>query len=1084
MTKLKTILSIATFASTSSSFSQVTYTWDDGGNNNSWNKASNWVGGNIPDGTNHIAFFNGLQSGIGSSGTKVYVTNEGGDIGTIRNLYGLSFLTENSNEQWRIYGNQGETPNKNVKIRVHNQIAHNLVNGGAATIFCTLEIVNDITWSMNGGSLLLSQPLDGTGNINGVSGPQIDGLGGLSLRGAGNYSGTITTGQGTINILNSEVLRNAVVNLNDTTTNRLTYNADVNIGEIKGNGILTLNGALNVGYRNTDSTLSGLISGGGPFNKKGTGTLTLTADNTYTGLTKIDGGAIRLGNGGTTGSIAGNISVGSGKTLIYNRSDDSTFSNIGGGGKIEVAGSGNLTLLGDHTNLSLATASNGTLKITRDDSGPLSIIGRIISNSETHIIKGGNWLNTYGGLISGSGTVRWEGGQKESKFRLERDQTYTGVTEIERGTLFLGKNGTAGWIESSSVIGNGFLRFNRLDPKTFSGVISDAISVEKYSLGITTITANNTYTGTTNVVEGTLLVNGSISTGDVTVGGGATLGGNGTIGGEINSNGVISPGTSVGTLTVNNDVTLTRKLLTEIDGANADFLDVSGALDISSAILDIDILSGGVTENVYLIASYGSLSGPFSSVSDLPVGYAIDYAFNGNNIAIIETQQPVVSSITTGQATPTNANSIIYTVTFSEAVSGFDELDDLIITGGVTATGVTITNPSADSITYQITLNGISGNGIINLSVSPSGTTPVRDIANNLFTVTGSATNASITIDNIAPQVSITTAESSPSNANSITYSCAFSEVVSGLNNFTDFYFTGTTVATTDIAATTIVNSGDSQNYTLTLNNISGDGFLQFRLRRNQIADAAGNLLVISPTSLFDPFGPGLTIDNTAPVITLTGAASITQVVGEAWNDPGAGTDDGSAVQTGGDTVLTASPGTYTITYDSTDTAGNVATQVTRSVTIISNYDNWATTNGLTGNDALPDSDPEGDGVTNLEEFALDGDPNSETQKNNIETHLTTVSTMDHLALTLPVRSGAIFSGSPSPSTTIDGITYTIQGTLDLNDWTESLIEVTPADSTGLPSLSSGWEYRTFRFIQETSLNSNSYLRVQLTPVP
>jgi len=1062
---------------------QVTYTWDDGGNNNSWNKSANWVGGNIPDGTNHIAYFNGLQSGIGSTGTKVYVTNEAGDVGTTRNLYGLSFLTENSNEQWRIYGNKGEAPNKNVKLRIHNRISHNLLNDGTASILCTLEIVNDITWSMNGGFVLLSQPLDGTGDINGVSGPQIDGLGGVRLRGLGNYTGTITTGQGTIDVIQLDVLKNAGLNLNDPNANRLTYADGANIGEIKGNGILTLSGTLNAGFNNSDTTLSGVISGTGNFSKRGTGTLTMTADNLYTGTTSINGGgALQLGDGGTSGSLTGPITIGNNNTLIYNRSDHASYSNIGGGGKVEVLGSGTLTLLGDHTNLSRATATNGILVITRDDSGPLSIVDRITSNSETHLVKHGNWLNSYDGVISGSGSVLFDGGQKESKFRLSKNQTYTGGTRIEKGTLYLGVNNAGGWVEGD-IINNGFVRFNRSDDKTFPGLISGTGGLEKHQTSTITLTADNTYQGATSISGGTLRIDGSIASGNVSVGGAGTLEGNGTIGGAVTSAGTISPGSSAGTLTVTNDVTITGDYLAEIDGTNSDLLDVSGNLDISSATLDIDVLAGGATEQVYLIASYGSLTGTFSSVQNLPAGFQLDYAFGGNNIAIIETLQPIVTSITTSQASPTNANSITYTVTFSEVVSGFDAFDDLVMAGGATATGATISNPSNDNTTYLVALTGITGNDTISFSVTDGGATPIFDAALNSFTTTGSAGSSSITIDNTGPIVtSFTTAESSPTNANSIDYTVIFSEEVFDLSNSSDYHITGATnsggVDQASITETIVNVGGSNTQFIITLNNITGDVPLRFRLNSNNISDASGYIV-----SQLNPFSPNLIIDNTAPIISLTGS-DLTQVVGDPWDDPGSSADDGSTVQIAGDPVLINTPGVYTITYDATDDAGNIATQVTRTVTIISVYDSWTSTNGLTGNDDLPTADPEGDGFTNLEEFAFDRNPNSKAQEIKTSIHLTNISTTDYLAITLPVRSGAAFSSSPSPTATVDGIIYTIQGTLSLDDWTESLTEVTPVESSGLPALSSGWEYRTFRFVESSLLQSQGFFRIATEQTP
>ena len=50
-----------------------------------------------------------------------------------------------------------------------------------------------------------------------------------------------------------------------------------------------------------------MISGTGTVTKLGAGTLTLTGDSTYTGGTTISAGTLPLGNGGTTGSVVGDI---------------------------------------------------------------------------------------------------------------------------------------------------------------------------------------------------------------------------------------------------------------------------------------------------------------------------------------------------------------------------------------------------------------------------------------------------------------------------------------------------------------------------------------------------------------------------------------------------------------------------------------------------------------------------------------------------------------------------------------------------------------------------------------------------------
>ena len=68
------------------------------------------------------------------------------------------------------------------------------------------------------------------------------------------------------------------------------------------------------------------------------GTLILTGSNTYTGGTTVDcGSTLQIGNGGASGSIAGNVYLANGSTLAFSRSDNIVF-----GGKITDEGQGNL----------------------------------------------------------------------------------------------------------------------------------------------------------------------------------------------------------------------------------------------------------------------------------------------------------------------------------------------------------------------------------------------------------------------------------------------------------------------------------------------------------------------------------------------------------------------------------------------------------------------------------------------------------------------------------------------------------------------------------------------------------------------
>ncbi|MBT4223568.1 MAG: DUF5011 domain-containing protein, partial [Opitutae bacterium] len=128
--------------------------------------------------------------------------------------------------------------------------------------------------------------------------------------------------------------------------------------------------------------------------------------------------------------------------------------------------------------------------------------------------------------------------------------------------------------------------------------------------------------------------------------------------------------------------------------------------------------------------------------------------------------------------------------------------------------------------------------------------------------------------------------------------------------------------------------------------------------------------------------------DAVAPVITMIGDAVVTVNVGDVYEDSGATAldnldgnltpfiDDGGTV----DAVDTSKAGEYTITYDVADFSGNAAVQVTRKVIVASNdpVNVWINSTGLaalsTEEKAL-DADPDKDGIANLLEYALGGDP-------------------------------------------------------------------------------------------------------------
>ena len=115
------------------------------------------------------------------------------------------------------------------------------------------------------------------------------------------------------------------------------------------------------------------------------------------------------------------------------------------------------------------------------------------------------------------------------------------------------------------------------------------------------------------------------------------------------------------------------------------------------------------------------------------------------------------------------------------------------------------------------------------------------------------------------------------------------------------------------------------------------------------VSDSGNNFVSVTRTVIVDPLP-----DTTPPTITLTGSSTVNLTVGDTFTDPGAiATDniDGditSSVLISG-SVDTSSAGTYTISYNVSDAAGNAATVVRRTVIVsaaVSNSGNISFVNG------------------------------------------------------------------------------------------------------------------------------------------
>jgi len=284
--------------------------------------------------------------------------------------------------------------------------------------------------------------------------------------------------------------------------------------------------------------------------------------------------------------------------------------------------------------LSIAGTTGGTLRIGEFEVYPLlSLVWDADTGTADAQDGDGTWIQG-GNKWNGSGNVAWDNAEKAiatfGAGNATADPTVTVDTVIAGGIVFDDANGhkytLSGGTITLALAGGATIKAN-VDA-CIASVIDGTTGLIKAGAGTLELTGENTYDGGTTINAGTLLVNNTTGsgtgTGAVTVASGATLGGTGAITGDvtINSGGTLAPGASVGTLTVNNDLTFEdggNTWIAELLGAAADRVTVTGDLTLGDGtalefVFDAD---NPFQAGTYTLASYDTRDGEFSSVTSL-----------------------------------------------------------------------------------------------------------------------------------------------------------------------------------------------------------------------------------------------------------------------------------------------------------------------------------------------------------------------------------------------------------------------------------------------------------------------------------
>ncbi|WP_343351314.1 autotransporter domain-containing protein [Pseudomonas sediminis] len=275
--------------------------------------------------------------------------------------------------------------------------------------------------------------LDGTLNVSGYAGTQFTVLhttGGIT----GDFFGGLNIGGASASSVDYlKVSGSKTANGNDYVVDLgLSWNAT----PADAHGTFTLASAsetftVSEGLGNRSGIIGGW--GGESLHKAGAGTLILSADNTYTGDTTISAGRLQLGDGGTSGSILGNV-LNDG-TLVFNRSDALTFAGvISGSGAVEQIGSGTTLMTGANSYTGVTSISGGTLAI----GASASVISNVVNHAafENAGTVGGSVSNGAGatftqtggsvaGGLSNNGTVNANGGTLDGAIANNTDGRFT-----------------------------------------------------------------------------------------------------------------------------------------------------------------------------------------------------------------------------------------------------------------------------------------------------------------------------------------------------------------------------------------------------------------------------------------------------------------------------------------------------------------------------------------------------------------------------------------------------------------------------------------------------------------------------------
>lgn len=576
---------------------QTTYSWQ-GGTSSDFATSANWQGGNIAvvGGTyneRRISVLNGTGSPLiytAIQGDTVYVNTgdrslfiASGNHGAM-SITGGSFESRTTTQDGLSNGSNGTlTIDGGTYIKTGGANPVFIVKfGGAGTGTLTID-----SGSFSAGELQFWNASGGAGGVVNLNG------------------GTLSTAK-----FYQQGTATSTVNFNGGTlearVSSTVYMRGLDAANILGGGAVidTAGYDITIGQALLDG------GGGGGLTKSGSGKLTLTNANTFTGAVVVNGGQVRITDPAGLGTTAGDTTVN------------------GDGPRVELLGG--ITISGETINISGRGGNLGALQSSSGDNtwnGPINITS---ANARVGALDGAV-LRLAGTIDDGASSYPFNvRNGNTGVVILSGTTTQGGTANVIVGTLRLDGGNDRLAVNHSLVLGNG----SNVDSATFD---LNGYSQQLVGLGHQGTTMPLLVTDTAG--GGTLTVNNTSTftyrgdvVGPLTIA--KTAGGTFTLNGDLERTDLAAGG---GTL----NGSATWHCL--VNGAVAeDQMSVTGGtLDIRSMTLDFDI-GAGATADDYVVVDYaagGTLQANattpfFGSVADLPAGYQLIHNEVGKQIIL------------------------------------------------------------------------------------------------------------------------------------------------------------------------------------------------------------------------------------------------------------------------------------------------------------------------------------------------------------------------------------------------------------------------------------------------------------------